>query len=345
MNNKDIKKVIKEKADKVTIKDFSTEIIEKTNHVVKTEVNLEQKQKTYKKRWLLPTIFASIATCCLAVAIPLGLFAPNNQTPPPIGSDAKVNTLFSQEVMALGNVIGDLDLPSQNGGQTFSLKTVAPTTFSAVSYAQTEVNATEVAEEINGYLLTGVSLAGKQVFSTENEDADYGEYKNKVTVSYNDLKTSYVYYYNQTDIDKNSSKIEGVMIVDGNTYSVNGGLEKDEEEVEMHLSVKTGENSYIKFTNEQENEEDEVETEYSYKFVENGVTVKSVSIEFEKEDDETEMEIRINENGKVTTCEFEFFDNHIDCQYNGKKIKIEITEDTYKYIINGETVELPKNPD
>ena len=343
MNNKKLKNLLKEKADKVVVRDCCDEILEKTHHVVKPTPQPVPVQKIYKKRWFYPAVSAIIATCLLVVAIPLGLFNPSGA--PSIPTIAEINRVFSQEVMAIGNVVSDLSVGGGAQGQSLATNLPQASTFNAVvSYSQTQGSSNQqVAEEINGYLLTGVSLAGKQVFSSENTDADYGNYKKKVVVTYSDLSISYTYYYNETKTSKRSCRFDGVIVVDGNEYSLNGGWKKESDELEMYLTVKTGENSFIKFTNEQESEEDEFETEYSYRFIENGVTVKSVYIELEKEDDESEMEIRIEQSGKTTVCEFEFYSDYIYCYHNGNKIKIEITANTYKYLFNGQTIELPKN--
>ena len=341
MNNKQLKNVLKEKADKVVIPDCREKILESAHHLIIETPKTEKPKKVYKRAWLYPAVSAILTACFLVVAIPLGLF---NQKSPSFPTTAEINAIFSQEVMAIGNLVSDLDVGGASG-QTLSTNLPQASTFkSIVPLNQTQTkNNQEIAEEINGYLLTGVSLAGKQVFNSENTDADYGEYTKKVVVTYAELSKTYVYYYNETPKSRRASEVDGVMIAGGNEYSVNGGWNKQSDELTMYLTVKTGENSYIKFTNERETEGGEFETEYSYKFIENNQTVKSVYIELEKEDDETEMEIHIKKGDYVTVCEFEFYNDYIDCYYNGQKIKIEITSSTYKYIIDGQTVELPKN--
>ena len=51
MNNKKLKNLLKEKADKVVVRDCCDEILEKAHHVVKPALQPVPVQKIYKKRW------------------------------------------------------------------------------------------------------------------------------------------------------------------------------------------------------------------------------------------------------------------------------------------------------
>lgn len=141
----------------------------------------------------------------------------------------------------------------------------------------------------------------------ENFDAEFSDYKYKLTVNSTDDMgnlQSYVIYYSETlttaldddddfeeadDEEEQSYTIDGVLTVDGTLYHLEGhrSLENDgtETESEMYLKVyKDGDKlSYTEISEEISKEADENEIQYVYKTYTDGKLADETVIEFEEE--------------------------------------------------------------
>lgn len=190
---------------------------------------------------------------------------------------------------------------------------------------------------------------------TTDTESDRADYMRKMTVTVTDLSNvthSYVIYYNETASEESDGEIEstisGILVLNGQDYSVSGKREKDLEdnEYEIKMTVKFGENERVEF--EQEIEEKNGVKEFSYKYTlyENGRKVKSFELERETAaDGETEVEMEIiKDNGEKTKIEYEFSDKQsaeisIVIKFpdnTSAEIEVKCESDRYVFTYNGE---------
>lgn len=108
-------------------------------------------------------------------------------------------------------------------------------------------------------------------------------------------------YYNETvfppdeddDDDEREieSELEGIMILDGCEYAVEGKRELEEDEAEVTFLARIDRNHYIKVKQEIEPDEQK----FVYERIENGRCVSKSEIKIEQESDETEIELEFLE--------------------------------------------------
>ncbi len=381
MNNKKLKKLLIEKADKVEIKDCRTQIIQNTHHRVQPKV--EEQSKAYKQskqkrsmKWLYPVCAVAVVLCLVCVMIPFVGGGGGGQKPPVQLSVGKVEQVMSREMLALGNIINGLENVQV---QLASAVNVSPMSAVLVKEDKDEDDNEEdivenpsifktkeqIAQEINQYLIASESLLNKNCMEVQydyNTNTQFAKYKYMMTITYNDVSNhtvKYVAYYNQqeeSDKKDKETKLEmkGILVTDSDNVSKQyefkseRSVESDEVEMETKVYLNQQKTSYISV----ENESGVMENEYEYKFVENGKLVRSVEMEVENENGRKTSSIEIIEQKgnvkSVVACEFEFVsDKSIECQYTCEKseieIKIDILEKSYRYIFDdGEIVELSK---
>ncbi len=208
-----------------------------------------------------------------------------------------------------------------------------------VSFASYETFSNEVDEEeiedydlslVENYLSLIKSLKDKQGFKVEVVESDNDNYETLLIINLLDINNEqldYQLYYNETIIDDEESKIEGIMVVLDMTYHLQGKkeIEVDDEETEESLELKAyiDENNYVLLSYEIETEENEFEKEFKYSIYQNGKLIKSINIEFETEEDETEITLIFIEGSIKKEYEFEFEDDEIEI-----KIKVKNNEGT-----------------
>ena len=323
MKKKDLMRLMKESYDEVEIKDYTNEILAKVDHRAVVE-------EKHKRHFFMPIGIAMAGI--LLIASLLFLF-PHDKIKPIEGplEVGRKEEVLSREIIALGNIIGDLDT----------------NTASLMSYEFTTSEYDEIAREVNKYLYTTNIFMESDNISIEyilNEDKPYSNYKYKMEIAFRDTSftSSYLAYYNEIK-DSNTVEIEGIILIDGIERELFGEREDSGDEVELELKVKTGAKSYISIKNETEVNENE----YQYTFVENDVVVKGVSMEVELEGAIKETEIKITEYGETKSFEFTYNEDNIEATYKDSLAELEMViipyESYYIYTFEGTDYELKLN--
>lgn len=197
--------------------------------------------------------------------------------------------------------------------------------------------------EIEPFLAIMKSFKEKEGFTVTVKESDNEDYEVLMNITLVDIDGSpleYEFYYNETVVDEEKSTIDGIMIISGVTYFLEGEKEfevdGDETEEELELKAYLDEDNYVLLSYEIETETDEIEKEFKYSIYQNGELVRSIEIEFEEEEDETELKISFTENSTKRTYEFEIEDGEIEVKYEVKvdgetvlksKAKVVITKD------------------
>lgn len=183
----------------------------------------------------------------------------------------------------------------------------------------------EQLEAVNRYMSIVESLLSDGDIEGEAIAGDCG-YDYGMTVSYTDLlggSVSYVMYYDkifrggESDGDEREEyySIEGVLIIGGESYPVEGNYtsesEEDEEESSLYFRAYTSQDrrSYIEVSRESENESEggqsESEYEYIYTVYEDGRAAERMRVEYEQEEGELELLMTIERDGLRETLIFE----------------------------------------
>ncbi|MGN1060834.1 MAG: hypothetical protein ACI4QN_03790 [Candidatus Coproplasma sp.] len=194
----------------------------------------------------------------------------------------------------------------------------------------------EQLEKVNSYMALVENLLANGGLSYVRTESDREGYAVKEVVSFSDLEgniISYTMYYNST-LDYSESKthgdneetksrysIEGVMVIDGVDYALEGYSKTEtsvkESESEAYFKVTLADGSYIVM--EQETEDDE--TSLVYKVVEDKKVVEKIKFEYEIEDDKTELKMSVEKDSVKTELTF------TEETEQGKKIiKVTVTE-------------------
>ena len=215
-------------------------------------------------------------------------------------------------------------ISAMNGGQAAGL---ARAKNIAVSTAA-EVTDEATIDELNGYMMLVESLLSDGAFGFTESASDVDGYAKMMRVTYRDLTNNtvaYTMYYNETIVEEETeyddgeeevettSRIDGILRVDGTDYPMQGiaesSAEGDETESEHSLTVTLGERSSLRVEQSVEQERGENEQEYAYSLYEDGTLTERSLFEYEQEDDETEirLEQRVRgEDGSYTTQVFYF---------------------------------------
>lgn len=204
-------------------------------------------------------------------------------------------------------------------------------------------------EKFNEYFTALDSFLGEDVISTSTEantDSRY-PYDTKMTINgrdFNGETVTYVMYYTETlahydsDDDEIEYRLEGVMVIDGSDYYLEGERseenEKDESETELKIRAyadKTDKSAYIQMEQEYSVEKGETETEYVYSVYSGGKLLEQTAVEFEQE----------SKNGKTETeYELEFRSGTSKGKYVVKREVVNNkTEIKVKYVIDGNSGE------
>ena len=195
-------------------------------------------------------------------------------------------------------------------------------------------------EDLEPYLALVMTFMGEgNGFSVSVEASENDDYDHVMQIQSLNLKGEsviYTFYYNETieydDEDDDSefeSIIEGIMIVDGVTYSLYGEREVEEDEESLMLIASLDDENYVTFHVEIEDDGDEFESEFEYELFVNKQLVKRTEISFEREEDELEMELKFIDGNRESEYEFEI-------EFDNGEITIEIE---YKIVVDGTTVE------
>lgn len=177
--------------------------------------------------------------------------------------------------------------------------------------------------ELDGYMGLVDSFLNGSGYSVEVTNSDRAEYDEMMKISYSGLNgsTKYEMHYNKMlipdfddddwweDEEEEEYAIEGVLVIDGMEYPVQGvreiERERDEYESETEFRVTLEDGRSVWVEQSESSEKDEHELEYSYLIRENGRVVERSSFSFEEEKGETELEMLTEKNGKRESFSFE----------------------------------------
>ena len=177
--------------------------------------------------------------------------------------------------------------------------------------------------ELDGYMGLVDSFLNGSGYSVEVTNSDRAEYDEMMKISYSGLSgsTKYEMHYNKMlipdfddddwweDEEEEEYAIEGVLVIDGMEYPVQGvreiERERDEYESETEFRVTLEDGRSVWVEQSESSEKDEHELEYSYLIRENGRVVERSSFSFEEEKGETELEMIAERNGKRESFSFE----------------------------------------
>ena len=177
--------------------------------------------------------------------------------------------------------------------------------------------------ELDGYMGLVDSFLNGSGYSVEVTNSDRAEYDEMMKISYSGLNgsTKYEMHYNKMlipdfddddrweDEEEEEYAIEGVLVIDGMEYPVQGVREIERErneyesETEFRVTLEDGRSVWVEQS--ESSEKDEHELEYSYLIRENGRVVERSSFSFEEEKGETELEMIAERNGKRESFSFE----------------------------------------
>ena len=353
MTNKQLKNLLREKANATPIKDVKREVLSSVHHVPAPVEIKPKKEKPARPFFRLPVLAPMVASLLCCIALPLiALFQHDTPSLHPL---SQKEIIFQNEAFALGNL-----LPSSGGGeQAVLLSGSSSPLFSIqreVPLKDAEKESYEkLAKHINRYLLTGeafFSIGNLKSSWAKHNDADYEGYPYKLKIDYTDqyqTSTLYTLYYKETQ-NGGKTDLSGLYLYGQAEYPFTGGYQtknsSSEQEVEMWLKVDLGKGEYLLVSNEREKEASEVEYEFSFEECRNGHLVKS-SIEISIEDGRKQMVIELEENGQSQEFEFEYKKYTIECEYEWQGREIELTiyihEDYYLYDFSkGNTVRIDK---
>ncbi|MBO5223334.1 MAG: hypothetical protein J6C23_02315 [Clostridia bacterium] len=322
MKNKDLKNLIRSKADEVVIADKSAEILQvvKTAPVSPpvTEQNAMPKQS--KKSFFARFAIAAAAVIVLAVAVVL----PFALSPQGGGATlTKTQQVMSKEVFALGNLLEK---------ESSALSAVADSTDSPADEVFDAI-----AKKINGYLLSADAFLSSSSLSAkyeDNTDVSFADYAKKLTVSYTDsdaYSVAYKLYYNEAESGANTVTVDGIMVLKDKSFDVWGEWENEDDEVEMELRVYLDEFRYFSIENETEINENE----YEYGYYEFGFLSYGVSLSVSNEKGRKQIEMGITEGGMETEITFVYGKNVIHGSYENPIFKTDFDirheNNTYEY--------------
>lgn len=318
MKNKEIKNLLKQKADNVKLNNnLPSRIVEKVQNGADFQVDLAQENgaitKEYKQpqkpkklvyRAIIPTFAGVLSLAIVFITVVLPLL--KNPSKPPI--TVKAEEVFSKEIFALGNVLSHQEEE-------------------IVLTSLTENEFKQICNECVNYLLTGDAFLKKENMSSlvyENTGDNYKEYAYVAKVQFIDVgsfTTEYTAYYNER-INGNETQISGIMIIDQKVYRLEGEREQDDDEIESELRIYlNGEKSYISVSNETEINENE----FTYEWVQNGNVIKGVSLEIEYENNLKQTEIEITQGQQTQSYEFTYYEQTIVCEYESDSCEQEFT--------------------
>ncbi len=233
-------------------------------------------------------------------------------------------------------------LSSMNANASLSARSTAA---DAAADAGAADDAAAEIDELNGYMLLVEGLLEDGAFGASAETSDREGYAVKMTVSYKDLEgdtIEYVLYYNETlvreEYDRDDDddeveqiyRLEGVMLLGGSEYSIEGRRnvesERGESESEEQFRVNMGDGRSMLVEHEAESERGESEQEYVYSIYDGSGLVERSSFEYEEERGDVEIEFRLTKDGNTKVFYFE--------QENGRiEIKVGDRNSAARYFV------------
>ena len=316
MKKEEIITKLKSSYEQIETQHFNNDLISRCE-----DARLNQEVIEAKKKFAFPfkLIFPIASTCLIAGIIALGVTLPrirgeisSSIDNPSTVTLTKAKSVISNEIMLASILTDNNDLGLR------SLRLARNEKNQSLGYEET-------ISLIHEYLLTGELLLNKENFVTNiyyNEDENH-PYQYLMEVSYTDDldNLSYKFYYSEykryeyddeDDLDEISIIFEGELIIDNETYQVNGYRENEEDEYQIETN--------IYYLNERilsiEQETEINENEYTYTYYRNNHEYRKVSQEVEIDNNKKEMSISVEENNKELEFQFEYLmENKIYCEF------------------------------
>lgn len=182
----------------------------------------------------------------------------------------------------------------------------------AQSVAPQSLSYADIVDAVDGNIEVFESIVGgKKPVNTRFVESDNLDYAKKLVVNVNDItgdSTDLNFYFNETrlaggqvlndnpDSNKFSTKITGIITMDGiaETISVSGQKLVEHDETEISIRFVHGEYS-VEYTQETEDDEQE----FAYAIYYGGTCVKNFEFEMEVERNEVEVEYHLEHGGQV----------------------------------------------
>ncbi len=240
------------------------------------------------------------AGLCLAMAV-TALCACNPGNGETDAALSKANDVYGVGAVSTVKLLGG-ETSAQALGKLAETRSVAVYGNTATD-AEDEAKAQ--AEKFNEYFTALDSFMGDEIVTTvseKNTDEKY-PYETKLTINSKDFNGNAVQnimyfteilYKSEKDEDEDEEettyKLNGVLVVDGKDYALEGerSLEQEEDETEDELKIRAyadiaDKMSYVEMSQEYSVEDKETETEYVYSVYSNGELIEQTAVEFEKE--------------------------------------------------------------
>lgn len=341
--------------DKIKLAAYAENLLSKEcERNANVKISKAVKTKVKRKTVGFITAFGAVAACLFLI---LTLTFTSNGGGDITNNPSHVN-LSAKDAYGFG-AVSTVKLLGSN------MQTIAVKSFSALNASindKTEANNSsekevkEHTEKFNEYFTALDSFLGENIVTTStvaNPDTEYA-YEIKMTITgkdFNGESVTYTMYYTETLIELKTDtdnedddevemekeyKLEGVMVIDGTSYCLEGERseenEKDESETELKIRAYANINdktSYIEMEQEFSIEDGETETEYVYSIYKNGSLIEQTAVEFETE----------NKNNKVENeYEIEFINGYAKGKYSLKReVKDSVTKMKVQYNIDGKS--------
>ena len=280
-----------------------------------------------------------------ALTLSLGVAACSNGNKDKFDLPETTAQSYSFSAASAGTIIS-----AMNGGSAAQTARA----LSTVTDEETIASLNEYMALVEGLLADG----GFAITGGANENTEFAQYENVMTVTYTTMdggKISYTTYYNQTltgsyteqddepwedDEVTDVYSVEGVMVIDGAAYPLEGRFVNETEGREsenthyLRVDIDAAAGNWLTVTQETENEDDESENEYVYTTYSGGRIAERTTFEFESERGETEIVMSIDDRVNGTHSYFEF-ERETE---RGREI-IKINADGREYIVRTETDE------
>lgn len=227
---------LKSEADSKKIVDYSANI--KAQYKINHTTSLGQKKIFFKWGFSLLTI--------LVLAF-LGYFVWDNDKIKPASEIPGLETVdetYAFEIAAAANMVynmslSEITLSGANG--EYSLLELAKK-----QAEETELN--RVAQELNKYIYTIKQLLDGETIEVAEENSIEDDYQYQMVIKtplYDGLVVQYIMNYNKTDIKDGIYRLDGIIEIDGKTYTIKGAQETLGEEHTLIVRIYFSEDNFI----------------------------------------------------------------------------------------------------
>jgi len=256
MKNGKLKKFLKNSAEKVQVKDFSAQILEKfsTDSTPDEQFLFDEQTASRPVQKLRISAFrwgALVAVVVAVLLVPLVVLRVNAApSTMPIGNAEK---MLSYEFFALGNVVANQarNAPQNAAAQTEYVSADLTLVSEKLPCSDGDDEYRTIADTVANFIVTGNVMLYKDdvnVVCKRNVGGAFRNYEFALEVSFAGKNTyaaiGYTAYYNVTKTAE-ENKIDGVLSVDGVQYPVFGVVKNADDNVETEMSVVIGANERV----------------------------------------------------------------------------------------------------